>query len=156
MRYDKVTSLTWLVGSIAIILGSLAYSFGSWSHPGPGFLPLLCGVIMAALSLLIFIQATLIGQAGVKKKEEGTFFTARWGKLIAALAVLFAYALFIEIVGFVVMTFAFMLFVLKVVEPTKWRTALITSVLTTGISYLLFVSWLKVLMPKGFWPILFR
>lgn len=157
MRYDKVSSLIWLGGSIAIIFSSLAYSFGSWSHPGPAFLPLLCGIIMAVLSLVIFIQGTIKGRAGAKKKEEDrTFFTARWDKLAAALIILFAYAFFFDILGFLMMTFAFMLFVLKVVEPTRWRTALITSVLTTGVSYLLFESWLKVPMPKGFWPSLFR
>lgn len=156
MRYDKVSSLTWLVCSIGIILGSLAYSFGRWSHPGPAFLPLLCGIIMAALSLIIFVQAILKDKAGAKKKEEGSFLTARWGKLVSALIILFAYAFFFEIFGFLTMTFVFMLFVLKVVEPTKWRTALIASVLTTTFSYLLFESWLKVPMPRGFWTSLFR
>jgi hypothetical protein len=54
------------------------------------------------------------------------------------------------------MTFGFMLFTLKVVEPTKWRTAVIASVLATTFSYFLFESWLKVPMPRGFWPDLFR
>jgi putative tricarboxylic transport membrane protein len=155
-RYDKVSSLVWLVGSIAIILGSLAYSFGSWSHPGPAFLSLLCGIIMAALSLIIFVQAIMKDKGEAKEKEAGSFFTARWSKLVAALIILFAYALLLETFGFLMMTFVFMLFTLKVVEPTKWRTAVIVSVLATAVSYFLFESWLKVPMPRGFWPDLFR
>jgi putative tricarboxylic transport membrane protein len=156
VQYDKISSLVWLVGSIAIILGSLAYPFGSWSHPGPSFLPLLCGVIMATLSLVVFGQAIIKDRVEAKRKEESSFFTARWGKLIAALLILFAYAFFLEILGFLMMTFVFMLFTLKVVEPTKWRTTLLSSVLATIVSYFLFESWLKVPMPKGFWPNLFR
>jgi putative tricarboxylic transport membrane protein len=91
-----------------------------------------------------------------KGKEESSFFTARWGKLVAALGILFAYALLLESFGFLLMTFVFILFTLKVVEPTKWRTAVIASVLATTFSYFLFESWLKVPMPKGFWPNLFR
>ena len=45
-RYDRISSL-FLVGvSLTIIGGSLAYSVGTWSKPGPAFLPLGCGVIM--------------------------------------------------------------------------------------------------------------
>ena len=156
MRYDKISSLVWLIGSIAIIAGSLVYSFGSWAHPGPAFLPLWCGIVMAALSLIVFIQAIRKDKAATEEKEESSFFTARWGKLVAALIILFAYAFLFETLGFVLVTFVFMLLVLKVVEPTKWSTALIVSVLTTAFSYLLFESWLKVPMPRGFWPNLFR
>jgi len=157
-RYDKVSSLAWLIASIAIIVGSSAYSFGSWAHPGPAFLPLWCGIIMAALSLIVFVQAISKDkvEAKEKEKEESSFFTARWSKLVAVLIILFAYAFLLETFGFLMMTFAFMLFVLKAVEPTKWRTAVIISVLATTLSYFLFESWLKVPMPRGFWPDLFR
>jgi len=156
MAYDKISSLVWLVVSIAIILGALAYSFGGWSHPGAAFLPLLCGIIMAGLSLIVFLQGVTKEKGKAKGKEESSFFTARWGKLVAALGILFAYALLLENLGFLMMTFGFMLFTLKVVEPTKWRTAVIASVLATTFSYFLFESWLKVPMPRGFWPDLFR
>ena len=155
-RLDKISSLVWLIVSIAIILGSLAYSFGSWSHPGPAFLPLLCGIIMAALSSIVFFQGIIKERVKAKGKEESSFFTARWGKLVAALGILFAYALLLESFGFLLMTFVFILFTLKVVEPTKWRTAVIVSVLATAVSYFLFESWLKVPMPRSFWPDLFR
>ena len=156
MRYDKASSLTWLAGSLVIILGSRAYSFGTWSHPGPAFLPLLCGIIMAALSLIIFVQAILRDRKGVQEEDVSSFFTGRWAKLVAALFILFAYPFFLESLGFVPMTFVFMLFTLKVVEPTKWRTSLLASVLATTVCYFLFNSWLKVPMPKGFLPDLFR
>lgn len=156
MRYDKISSLVWLIASIAIILGSFTYSYGSWAHPGPAFLPLWCGIIMAALSFIIFIQGIRKDKLEAKEKEESSFFTTRWSKLIAALFILFAYAFLLETFGFLMMTFVFMLFVLKVVEPTKWRTTVIVSVLTTTFSYFLFESWLKVPMPRGFWSNLFR
>ena len=157
-RYDKVSSLVWLMVSIAIVVGSSSYSFGKWSQPGPAFLPLWCGIIMAALSLIVFVQAISKDkvEAKEKEKEESSFFTARWSKLVAVLIILFAYAFLLETFGFLMMTFAFMLFVLKAVEPTKWRTAVIISVLATTLSYFLFESWLKVPMPRGFWPDLFR
>jgi hypothetical protein len=156
MQYDKVSSLAWLAGSMGIIVGSLAYSFGTWSQPGPAFLPLLCGAVMAILSLVIFAQSILTDRRGDKGRGGGSFFTARWAKLAAALMILFAYSFFLERFGFPMMTFIFMIFTLKVVEPTGWRKALLVSVLATIVCYFLFESWLKIPMPKGFWPSLFR
>jgi len=154
-RYDKVSSLTWLMVSIAIIVGSTAYSFGGWSHPGPAFLPLWCGVIMGALALVVFVQAVLKGKSEAGGQEGESLLTSRWPKLIAALVILFAYAFLLEPFGYLIMTFVFMLFVLKVVEPTKWGTAVIEALLATGVSYSLFELWLKVPLPRGIWPTIF-
>jgi hypothetical protein len=49
------------------------------------------------------------------------------------------------------MAFILMFFVLKVVEPVKWWTALLEAVLATGASYALFEWWLEVPLPKGTW-----
>jgi len=154
-RYEKISSLVWLMASIAIIGGSSVYSFGAWSHPGPGFLPLWCGIIMAALSLIVLIQSFYKEKGQPLEKKEGSFFTPRWLKLVAVLIILFAYAFLLEIFGFILITFVFMVFVLKVVEPRKWSIALVEAGSATIVSYALFELWLKVLLPKGFWPTLF-
>ena len=154
-RYDKVSSLTWLMASIAIIVTSIAYPLGTFAHPGPSFLPLLCGIFMGIFSLIVFIQAVLRDRREPEKKDEISFLTNRWPKLGVALIILFAYAFLLEFLGYLVMTFLFMLFVLRVVEPTRWRTTLIEAVVATGFSYCLFELWLQVPLPKGFWPGLF-
>ena len=71
------------------------------------------------------------------------------------LAILFAYAFLVEFFGYLMMTLVFLLFVLKVVEPANWRTAILEAVLAAGASYSLFELWLKVPLPKGIWPDLF-
>jgi hypothetical protein len=152
---NKVSSLAWLMASIAIIAGSSAYSLGTLSRPGPAFLPLGCGIIMTVLSLVVFGQAVLRDKGKATKNEEGSLLTARWPRLVAALAILFAYAFLLEFFGYLMMTLVFMLFVLKVVEPVDWRTAILEAGLAAGGSYFLFEFWLKVPLPKGIWPDLF-
>jgi len=146
---EKVSSLAWLMVSLAIIVGSSAYPIGTFSHPGPSFLPLSCGLIMAVLSALIFFQAMAAGREKGKRREP--FFTARWPKLAAALFILFGFTFLLDSLGYILMTFIFMFFALKVVEPVKWRTALLEAVLAAGASYALFEWWLKVPLPKGTW-----
>ncbi|MCX5906329.1 MAG: tripartite tricarboxylate transporter TctB family protein [Deltaproteobacteria bacterium] len=152
-RYDKKSSLIWFIFSLCIIGGASAYPFGVLSRPGPGFLPTVCGVIMAGLSLVVFFQAFGGDQKG---KDEGkSFFTARWPRLVAALVILLAYGFLVEPVGYLAATFIFILLALKVVEPSRWRTALLEAVLATVLSYAVFELWLNVQLPKGFWPRLF-
>ena len=148
-QLEKVSSLAWLIVSLAIIVGSSAYPVGTFSHPGPSFLPLSCGLIMALLSAIVFFQA----MAGRKEKEEKRepFLTARWPKLGAAIFILFGYAFLLDSFGYILMTFIFMFFVLKGVEPVKWGTALLEAVLAAGASYALFEWWLKVPLPRGTW-----
>jgi putative tricarboxylic transport membrane protein len=154
-RLDKVSSFAWLMASVAIIAGSSVYSLGTLSRPGPAFLPLGCGIIMAVLSLVVFGQAVLRDKGRASKNEEDSVLTTRWPRLVAALAILFAYAFLLEFFGYPMMTLAFMLFVLKVVEPADWWTAILEAVLATGVSYFLFEFWLKVPLPKGIWLDLF-
>lgn len=154
-RFDKVSSLTCLMASIAIIVGSSAYSFGTASQPGPAFLPLWCGAIIAALSLIVFIKAVLKDKIKAIEKKESSFLTPRWPKLLATLIILFIYAFLLELFGFLMMAFISMLLMLKVVESTKWRTAVIEAAAAAIFSYSIFALWLRVQLPKGFWTTLF-
>jgi putative tricarboxylic transport membrane protein len=136
------------MASIAIIFGSLAYPFGSFSHPGPAFLPLSSGIVMAGMSLILFVQAMLKNHKREEQKGEA-FLTKRWPKLVATLLILIAYSFLLNYLGYPLTTFIFMLLTLKVVEPKNWRTALLESTLAVIISYTLFEVILKVYLPKG-------
>lgn len=105
--------------------------------------------------MIVFVQAVLKDRREGQKKKGDDFLAPRWPKLVAALIILLAYAVLLEFFGYLMMTFTFMLLVLKVVEPRKWRTAVLEAALATIASYSIFELWLKVLLPKGFWPRLF-
>jgi putative tricarboxylic transport membrane protein len=154
-RYDKKSSLIWFLFSLLVIAGTLSsYSIGSLSKPGPGFLPLLCALAMATLSLVVFFQSLWKERQGEKKFGE-PLFTPRWPKIALALSALLAYFILLEPLGYLTITFLFILGALKVIEPGSWRSALAEAIAATLFSYILFEVWLKVLLPKGFWPALF-
>ena len=69
-RFEKKSSLIWLISSLIIIGIASTYPFGTWSRPGPGFLPLLCGIVMAVLSAVVLLQA-LWESRRIEKKTEG-------------------------------------------------------------------------------------
>lgn len=150
-RYDKISGFVWLGVSLGIIASTWHYSFGTLGKPGTGFVPLVSGVVMACLSLGIIVQAFFRPKEGNEEKEKSSFLNDRWPKLVFTLIILFSYSFLLNALGFILTTFALVLLLLKIVEPTKLRTAVVEAVLTTGACYLLFYIVLKVPMPKGVW-----
>lgn len=70
-------------------------------------------------------------------------------KIAFVLVALFVYVLFMEIVGFLPLTFLFFVFLLGIIEKKKWLFTVFVSVLVTIISYLIFQIWLQCMLPYG-------
>jgi hypothetical protein len=68
---------------------------------------------------------------------------------LLALIALFVYAFALKYLGFLVTTFLFMVFLLKVIDPQRWGTVFITALVTSAAAQLLFKTWLKVQLPRG-------
>ncbi len=55
-----------------------------------------------------------------------------------------------HLTGFFPTMFLFILFMMRIVLPLPWITALATSVIASVGGYFLFESWLKIQFPRGF------
>lgn len=148
-RYDAISGLVIFFVSAVIIMASRSYPLGSLSQPGPGFLPLWCGVIMAFLSSVILIRTLRANRKKARAEERESFFTDRWLKVVLVLAALFAYSFLLELAGFFAANFIIILFLLKVIYSEKWRVALLEAATGALCTYLLFEVWLKLNLPKG-------
>ena len=73
-----------------------------------------------------------------------------WNKSGLVVAASIAYILLLPILGFLIATFLFLLFLGNLIELRRWKTVLIVSALSAGISYLVFGVWLLCQFPKGF------
>lgn len=74
----------------------------------------------------------------------------RWPKVVLTLVFIFVYGLLLEPLGFLLTTFLMMGFLLRLIEPQRWRTVIAGAVLSALGSYLIFQVWLEVELPKGF------
>ena len=147
-RYDRISTIFFLVMALGICLESTRMGLGSLSNPGPGLLPLGCGLILGILSLIVF--ARTFQKADAQRAilwQPGT----RWRNLFLAVFSLIGYAFLIDLLGFHFITFVWTSFVCRCVGRMRWKTALITSVVATASSYLLFEQFLTVRFPKGIW-----
>ncbi len=144
---DQVSSIVFFSIGVMICLASLPYELGGLHSPKTGFLPFVTGGTVCLLSLIGFVAATMKRREGEKWKSimKGL----RWDKPLITMGSLVVYALVLNFLGFILTTLIFMIFTLRFIEPQKWITVFVVSVLTSGLAYLLFEVWLETNLPKG-------
>jgi putative tricarboxylic transport membrane protein len=144
---DVLSSLVCTGIGITFLVSSLKYGDLRSGIPNAGFFPFLGGLILTLLSLIMLIST-------IKKKEANEkvniFPEKRYlKKILILLGSLFAYGMVLEYLGFLISTVFFMLIILRFVELLNWRTIIITSLIISSFSYILFQILLKVQLPHS-------
>jgi hypothetical protein len=129
------------------VLGALALPYWSGFAPGPGFLPLWLGGALLAL-VLAFVA---LGRRAPTPVPESDATPTSDRKPAVIAASLLACIGGIELAGFAVPTFAYLVFLLAVVERRPWPGAAAIAAATTLALHLIFAVWLGVPLPRGPW-----
>jgi putative tricarboxylic transport membrane protein len=146
---ETIGSLFWIGVGLFFCVGGLRYGLYEGDVPGPGLLPFIGGIALVSLGIGVLVHA--IREETKTKPAGGSFFPEKDSlrKLFIAVFALGAFGVALEYVGFLIMAFLFMIFLLRFIEPQKWNVVLTASLLTAASSYLLFQYMLKVQLPKG-------
>lgn len=135
---------------VAVLLIALGYLYEGrrldlWRGeiPGPGFMPTLLGVSLAAISILLFIQ-----EIRRRPPTSGPDFVLRIPALVTAGMI--AYIFLLPILGYGICNFLLMLLCLRLYEPHSWRADLFASSGFSIALYLVFVLLLRIDLPLGF------
>lgn len=143
----KLTYIFLLLFSIIYCIEAFRLKLGSVSSPGPGFVPFLAGIFLACISAISFLITYRNKTAFDAENEEMTFSHKTLLKPVKALAALLAYSLILVHLGYLISTFLLMLFLFKGIESQRWVTGIISAILATALSYLIFGIWLGVEFP---------
>jgi putative tricarboxylic transport membrane protein len=150
MGRDKWSSLVWCGMGIFICVGSLRLSLGELHHPGPGFLSFYAGLILGVLALVIHLQSRKAPSAHKRAEPEPIWRSGQRGwKMVMTVGALLAYAVLMNYLGFLISTFVFLAFLLRVIEPQRWSVALLGSLAASVAFYCVFEMGLKSQLPKG-------
>jgi len=146
--HHRVGSIFWLIIGVYTVISAYRLGIGIFRRPGPGFIFFLASLLLIILSIIDLF----IGKPKANRGEEfePIWLGVRWQKVILVLSGLIAYAYLFDKLGFLLSTFLLMIFLFKAVEPTKWWTSILSSLITILISYCIFNLWLKVPFPTGF------
>jgi hypothetical protein len=146
-HYNRICSILFLVLALIVIWQSFLMPIGRLGKPGPGFLPLAVGLILALLSAFLWIEAGLRKSALVQVQfliGEG-----RWPSVLLTVGSLLAYALLMEFLGFIICTVLLLFFLFRFVGNQQWGLVLTETILVTLLTHLIFKVGLKVQLPGG-------
>ena len=148
---DIISSLVWMGVGITFCIGSLQYEFSRMGTIGGGFFPFLAGSVLVVLSIILLISALSVKKEAEIVRENFLPYPDSLRKLLLGFSALFAYVLILQFLGFFLTTFLFMAFLLRFIEPQRWRVVFPAAFLTSTGAHIVFHLWLKVQLPTGFW-----
>jgi putative tricarboxylic transport membrane protein len=152
-KYPLYITFVWIAMGMFVSLYSYKLGMGQVSGPGPGFMPFWLGIIIACLASYKLITEFLIHHAKeVRAGKENISPEAGShpgiGKLVFIVIILFAYALLLEPLGYIITTFLAMIFLLRFAGFTRWALIIVYSAIIVAVSYFMF-HYLGVLFPPG-------
>jgi putative tricarboxylic transport membrane protein len=150
VKPDKASSLIWLIFGMAVVYGSYQLGPGTLRHPGPGFLTFWSGLIFCFLSVLVFLRVGIVPGIEETKMIKQLWDGLQWSKAVMVALAIFLYALIFTYVGFLFSTMLLLIFLLRALEPGKWKTAIIGAALASFASFIVFDLWLLVQLPHGY------
>lgn len=143
---DFFSGLLLIFVGAAFAIGATGYNFGAAVRPGPGYFPFGLGIILALLGVIVFVTSF------VRRCADGDPIGAiPWRPLICVVGAIVFFAVGLPRLGFVI-AFPLMI-VLTSYASTEftWKGALLTALVLTVASYLIFIFGLQLNIPV--WPV---
>lgn len=153
-----------IVSPIFIFLMGLFFLFYSiklsiWNPSGPdaGFFPLITASTIIFFSLLLILKNILkiIKESKQNRTAQnsivnGTLINNRAESKVLQYSIsTLAYAILFGLLGFIIASTIFLLFLLKYIEKQSWRMTVLTGIIAVIVSYILFRHLLGVPLPLG-------
>ncbi len=141
---DYKSGIFFLLLGLGVCFFSWKIGLGRPAKPGPGFMPFMAGLLLVGLSFSLVIQVLFSWTAPIWSTR------VHWKNILSVLAAMAAYGFLLDKVGFIPVTFGFLVLLMKVIEPQSWKKAVWVGVLSSLGSYLLFETLLKSQLPRSF------
>jgi len=152
VKIDNTELWSGLVGlalSIFVVWSGYALKLGTINDPGSGYVLFYAGLLMILFSLIILYGAV---------KEGGPTFLSLWRdvlwtKPLLVIALLVAFALVFEKLGFLASTILLLIALLRVIDPVVWTRAIPIAILVPFICWYVLQKLLLIQLPSGIFSI---
>lgn len=148
MKRDLISGVFWLCIGLTLCVWSSAYQIGAMTQPGPGFLPLALGGIVAFFALVLIVRTVRSGKR--KGWQQGAPMSMRrQNRVFLTILVLLVAAFLFEKVGYLLTFFLLSLLLLLIAGVKSWIQIGVIAVCSTLGIYIVFVLLLKQPLPTG-------
>ena len=144
-RRELAAAAVLLAFALFAVTQARGLRFGTVAAPGPGFFPLCLAIALCLAGIGLIVQAWRAAPAGPPAPSPGL----RRFAVVGTLASLLVYALVLEQLGFLLATFALLLFFFRVLQRQSWLVVVTGSLATSILAYLVFKTWLGINLPGG-------
>ena len=146
-RVYQVTALSFIALSAFVVWEARNLDYYTKLGPGGGFFPLWLGVVMGGLSFAWLVQVS----RQERIPQEAPFFPERLGimRILLTVAALVVMAGFMNLLGFQLTMFLFLVFLLRVLGGQALWVTLISALLGSVGIYHLFARYLDVSLPPA-------
>ena len=143
-RAERLTGVLFILLGVYVTLYSFVQlGFGTMKRPGPGSFTLVCGAGILVMSVLWLVT-------GWKEKDETPLFEkGGWIPPSFGVGVTLLYALLIEPLGYILSTAVFIALWQVAISRAKPLTVILSTLIGTGIMWVLFKYLLGVPLPTG-------
>jgi hypothetical protein len=141
-----LATLLFLSG-VGICINSWYLGLGTFAKPSAGFLPFGLGVLLTFCSLPLCSRYFLSLKRNELSSNEKVWSSVNFKKVFLILLSLILYMLLLVKLGFLPTAFCVQLMLFKVVGTQKWIPALLQTIATIAVVYLIFIILLDVYIP---------
>jgi hypothetical protein len=149
----KVEGFLWV--GIGATIGLLAWKskLGSFREPGPGFVAFISGLFVSVVGLVMALSEFLPKFSLSSRGDfSQTFQIASWPRLLYTMALLLSYGLLLNTLGYILTTFLVMWGLFYHRDRSGWISSGLASLISVGLTYLVFQVWLRCQFPRGIFP----
>ena len=152
MKIDNTELWTGLVAlalSLFVVWAGIDMGMGTINDPGSGYVLVYAGLLMILFSAIMLYSAV---------KDGGPTFLSLWRdvlwtKPLIVIALLIAFTLAFETLGFLISTIILLMVLLRVIDPVPWVRATTIAVLVPLVCWYVLVKLLLIQLPSGIFQI---
>lgn len=133
--------------SAFVLREGVSQGLGTIRYPGAGFLPFLAAAILGVLALVTIVRSSLghDGHGTIGDLWRG----AKWGRVVVAVVSLIVYAAVLSPLGYLLATLGLSVVLFGLMGKPGLLVQLVSGLLTSVLTYLVFYTWLGVQLPRG-------
>ena len=143
VKISRILSVSAIILGLYVIVAASQFPEGADGVPGPGFFPVILGIMIILLSVLQLFNTRKDKDDDTKFMNEGT------KRVLISCAVIIGYLVGMEVLGFIISTPIFLFSIMWYFSVRKVSTLISIPLVSTGILYFVFLKFLSVSLPTG-------